>query len=165
MNQNLDALRSEILEYLEAKKLAAYHGILTDMPNESPVLWDIDKSPDFRTFVDCGVQAGVKLMIFNWRNLQGTMIEDALEQLEEADFSREEQRSIQRRLKELKAYEGFTCSLELMFDFEARLYLYARFADWYEDLLDILQQVEDATAPEFDDDEPDDEEPGYFSRN
>ncbi len=164
MNQNLDALKDEIREYLVTKKVAIFQGILTDMPNERPALWDVDKFPDYRGFVDCAIQAGAKLMVFNWRSLLGEMIDEALDRLEEAELSREEQRSLQRRLKELRPYAGFTCSVDLMFEYQDRLYVYTLFTDWYQDLLGIVDQIEEATPTDFDDEE-DEGEMGYFSRN
>jgi len=37
----------------------------------------------------------------------------------------------------LRAYEGFTCALELSFDLQARVYLFNLRAEWYEEYLDL----------------------------
>jgi hypothetical protein len=66
----------------------------------------------------------------------------------------------------LQAYEGFTCSLELSFALEGRLYLFELRTDWYDSMRDILNELEVAADP-FSDEEEEEEGPigGYFSNN
>ena len=47
-----------------------------------------------------------------------------MEELEGCDFTREERRDPESRLADLRVYEGVTCSIELAFDYQSRLYVY-----------------------------------------
>ena len=64
----------------------------------------------------------------------------------------------------MRAYDGFTCAIELSFDFEGRAYIFDLRTEWYEEFNDMLDDIE-AAIP--DEDEDDDEGPigGYFSKN
>jgi hypothetical protein len=108
--------------------------------------------------------AGAKIIILNQREFSSDIIDDALEQLEVSDLPVDDQRTIERRLKEMRVYEGFTCSLELSFDYEGRIFLFDLQTDWYEDFSTL---IEDLDFFDTDEEEDDDEGPisGYFSKN
>ena len=61
-------------------------------------------------------------------------------------------------------YEGVTCSLELAFSYETRLYVYGLQPDWYEDFMALEDEI---VALISGDDGMDEEEPlgGYYSKN
>src|SRR5262245_18843105 len=113
MKPNLDTLKKEVPDFLESKGLAVFQGFVNELHEQKLVFWDIENGSDYRAFVECAVRAGVKLMVFNYRNFQREMVDDALERLEECDLPREEQRAMERRLKELRPFDGFTCAVEL----------------------------------------------------
>jgi len=78
-------------------------------------------------------------------------------------LTREEKRDYESRLREMRIFEGVTCSLELAFDYNSRLYVYEVQPDWYDDFL----SVEDEIVSRMSDDDMDegDSLPGYFSKN
>jgi hypothetical protein len=160
---DLESLRAEIQSYLQELGLAVFHGYprLADSPTQ--VYWNTDIRPDFREFVEAGRRAGVKLIVFAYEAFSLDEIDEALEQLESSKFGREEKHAFETRLRELQAYEGFTCSLELSFDLETRIYCYERRTEWYQSLRDILADLDAAAEQEEDLDEG--PMPGYFSRN
>ncbi|MBL8211349.1 MAG: hypothetical protein JNK87_11585 [Bryobacterales bacterium] len=167
MNQNLDTLKREIPEHLHGKGLAVFRGFVNELHEQKLVFWDVEREGDYRLFVQCALDAGVKLVIFNHRDFERPMVEEALERLEECDMPREEQRAIERRLKELRAFDGFTCAVELVFERENRFYVFDLRTEWYEELLDLLDTI-DGAAPidDLGEEEEDDESMGgYFSRN
>ena len=162
MRQALDALKTEIEKFLAAEIFVVFHGY-SRLSSEVPVVhWDCDRHPDFRCFLQTASAAGVRMVVFHHREFSAEYIEDALERLEASEVAAEEHRGFERRIKDLKAYEGFTCAIELSFDHQSRVYAYNLRTDWYEDLLDILDEID-----AFQGDEDEDEEPmgGYFSRN
>jgi hypothetical protein len=167
MKPNLDTLKTEIPEYLHSKGLAVFQGFVNELHEQKLVFWDVDHEPDYRVFVECAVRAAVQLVVFNYRKFQREMVDDALERLEEADLPREEQRAMDRRLKELRAFDGFTCSIELAFEIQGRFYVYDQRTEWYEELLDLMDQIDSATTlGDLEDDEEDEDMGGgYFSRN
>ena len=165
MKPNLDTLKSEIEEHLGAEGLAVFHGYSRLTDSVPLVLWDSEKYPDYKLFVKSAVAAGAKMLILNQRHLNSDTLDDALDQLAVSDLPTEEQRNIERRLKELRAYDGFTCSLEISFDHQGRVYMFDMQTDWYEELNNLLEDLEFLDSG---DDEDDADEPpigNYFSKN
>ena len=163
MSLNLDELRTEILTHLESQGFVVFHGYSRLADTDSFVAWDVDRKPDYRGFLETAKNAGVKLIVYHWREFSRAHLDEAAERLEGCDISVEEQRGLEKRLRELRAYEGFTCALELSFEFEARVYLFNLRAEWYEEYLDLLEEM-DAALPD-EEDEEDDSIGGYYSRN
>lgn len=163
MKPNLDTLKKEMQAHLATLNIAVFRGIVADLHRQGLVLWDVRREPDFRKFVECGRELGVRMMLLSHGELDPAMIEDAVEKLGETDMPRDEQRSIERRLKELKPFAGFTCSVELSFEYQNRFYLFDLRTEWYEELLELMDQIDlSVTDGEMDDEEDDSM---YFSRN
>jgi hypothetical protein len=163
MNLNLDTLRTEILEYLEAEGFVIFQGYSRLAETDSFVAWDVDRLPDFKTFLSAAKNAGVRLIVFHYRQFSSAHLEDGTERLEESELGVEERRSAERRLRELSEYEGFTCAIELSFDYQGRVYLFSVRSDWYDEYLDLLEDL-DASLPDEDGHE-DDSMGGYYSKN
>ena len=163
MSLNLDELRIEVVKHLESQEFVVFHGYSRLADTDSFVAWDVDRKPDYREFLETAKNAGVKLIVYHWREFSKAHVDEAAERLEGCDISVEERRSLEKRLRELRPYEGFTCALELSFEFEARVYLFNLRADWYEEYLDLLEEI-DSSMPD-DEDEDDDSIGGYYSRN
>ena len=85
-------------------------------------------------------------------------------QLDDCELSREEKREYESRLRDLRTFEGVTCTLELAFDYQARLYVYEVQPDWYEEFLSIDEEIA-ARAAGIDGSDGDDSLDGYFSKN
>ena len=85
------------------------------------------------------------------------------EQIEEGEFTREEQREYQARIRKLRVHKGATCSLELAFDFNSRLYVYDVQPDWYDEFCDLDEEIVARTADSDADD--DDSLGGFYSKN
>jgi len=164
MALNLDALKDEILAYLETQGFIVFHG-LTRLPDELPcVYWNTYDRPDYRAFLETARAAGVKLIVFHARSFHAEAVDSALARLEECEMSREEKRSLERRLRQFRDYEGFTCAVELSFDYQARVYFFNLEAEWYGDYLELTDQIE-AAMPEEEREDEGDSMGGYFSRN
>jgi len=160
---NLDTLKREILESLESSGFAIFRGCPGGLEGIPLVLWDIEHHPDYQMFLDTARKTGARLIIFACREFETSDIDDLLEQLEECGLPRDEQREYERRLKELRIFEGVTCSLELAFDCDSRLYVYEVQPDWYEDFLNLEEEI---TSQSSDDDlDTRDSLGGYFSKN
>ncbi|MGA2326530.1 MAG: hypothetical protein ABSH05_09615 [Bryobacteraceae bacterium] len=163
MSLNLDELRTEILKHLESQGFVVFHGYSRLADTDSFVAWDVERKPDYQGFLETAKNAGVRLIVYHWREFSRAHMDEAAERLEDCDVSVEEQRGMEKRLRELSAYEGFTCALELSFDLESRVYLFNLRAEWYEEYLDLLEEI-DAALPD-EEDEEDDSIGGYYSRN
>ncbi|HML18194.1 MAG TPA: hypothetical protein VK419_14290 [Bryobacteraceae bacterium] len=161
MKSNLASLRSEIEEYLRSHDVAIFHSAHHLDPRSSAAHWDTAGFPDFRSFLATAESAGVRLVALFAQEFREETIDDAAEMLEESDLARDDRRIIDQRLRELRAYAGLICEIELSFDLGSRAYIFDLRTDWYEEFSDILNQIEDV-------DEEEDEEPlggPYFSKN
>jgi hypothetical protein len=95
------------------------------------------------------------------REFSSSAVDEALETLGESDMSREERRPIETRLKELRAYEGFICQIELSFSDQQRTYIFDQPTDWYEEMEQLVDEIENSFSL------PADDAPlgGYYSNN
>jgi len=156
---NLDTLRSEIQDYVETRGMALFQGFsrAEDIP---AVYWDVNAHPDFRDFVNVAEKAGARLITMFANEFSSDVVEDAEQRLE--SLPREERRELESRLRKIRGYTGFICQIELSFDLAPRVYVFDLHTDWYEDLNDILDQIEEAES------EDEDDTPlggSYFSKN
>lgn len=163
MARDLESLRAEIDACLEDSGVAVFYGFHRMPDSLLQVSWDSARRPNFRDFLAAGQKAGVKLFVFHHQSFSLDQVDEALDQLEETDFTREEKRSFETRLRQLQAYEGFTCSLELSFSLDGRVYLWEAHTDWYETLNEIIAELDAALVEE--EDESDGSMGGYFSKN
>ena len=163
MDLNLDTLKREILEYLDSREFAVFRSSPGGLEGIPMVLWDADKHPDYQMFLEVARKSGIKLIMFASREFDAEDLDDLVEQLEACGLTREEHRDYELRLRELRAYEGVTCSLELAFDHNSRLYVYEVQPDWYEEYLGVEEDI--MTRLTEGDTDPDDSLGGYFSKN
>lgn len=164
MKQDLDALKAEILEYLESQDFAVFHGLPRLTENLPAVYWDVNRYPDFRMFLAVARQAEVRLITFHHREFSSGAVDDALDSLEDSDLAAEDRVRLEHRLQDMQAYNGFTCVIELSFDCQGRAYVYDLHTGWYVDFLDTVDEIE-SYIPEEDEEQDEDAIGGYFSRN
>jgi hypothetical protein len=162
MPLDLESLRAEIQTYLEASDIPVFFGYNRTIDTMTQIAWDVESHPDFREFIATGRKAGAKLIVFTYLAFSLDQIDEALEQLEATDLTREEKRNFETRLRQLQAYEGFTCSVELSFALDAQVYVFELHTDWYKSMNDILAELDMATEEDSGDDDP---LGGYFSKN
>jgi hypothetical protein len=161
---NLDTLKREMLDFLDATGFAVFRSSPGSLEGMPMVLWDIEHYPDYRMFLEVAQKAGIKLMLFGSREFEPSDIDDLVEHLDECDLTREEHREFEKRLRDFRIYEGVTCSLELAFDHGQRLHVYEVQPDWFEEYLSIEDELMMRTAG---DEDPDDDDSlgGYYSKN
>jgi hypothetical protein len=165
MKQNLDLLKTEIQEHLERNGMVTFFGASRSLTPYPTVMWDTAAHPDYRQFVKAAQAAGAQVIVLHASEFEADQVESSLEDLEFADMDPEESRRFEKRLREMRAYDGFTCSVELSFDAGWRCYVFELRTEWYDEYLDLLSEL-DMAIPDGDEDE-DDEGPvgGYFSKN
>lgn len=161
MEKNLERLASDIEKFLHAESFIVYHCMSRMNESRQIVFWDQERQPDVQRFLECAQQVGVRLVHFHERSFDAGQREMALEILEEADMTREERRDMERRIQAMSKYEGKLCAVELSFDFEGRIYMYAVETDWFAEWESILDELE-AAGPEVEDDES---YGGFYSNN
>jgi len=161
---NLDTLKREILEYLDTAGLAVFHGTPGGLEGMPMIIWDADRHPDYQMFLDVARQCGTKLVVFAVAEFDADEIDELVSQLEECELSRDERRDYEARLRPARAFGGVTCSLELAFDYHNRMYVYEMRPDWYDEFLEVEDEIMALRAGE-DDLNPNDSLGGYFSNN
>lgn len=163
MRPNLDSLKIEIQEFLESEGLATFFGHSRSMDSLQLVYWNCELHPDYKEFIKAAKAAGAQLIVYTPTELTSDVVDDALERLESLEMPRDEYRKLERRLKEMRSYEGFTCQIELSFELATRVYVFDLRTEWYEELTDLVDDLE-ILGGELSDE---DEEPlgGYFSKN
>jgi len=161
---NLDTLKREILDYLESSGFAVFQSSPGGLEGMPMVLWDVQKHPDYQMFLDVARRSGTTLVIFAAREFDAAELDELVDQMEDCDLSREEQREYESRLRELRVHEGVTCTLELAFDYNSRLYVYEVQPDWYEEFLSLEEEITSRFADENGGDSGE-SLGGYFSKN
>ncbi|MBM3784695.1 MAG: hypothetical protein FJW30_10070 [Acidobacteria bacterium] len=171
---DLEKLKKEIREYLEKRGVAVFHG-LSRLPGEQQVvIWDFELHPDFKEFVTCASALGIKVMHMHERILTQDSWDDIETSLETFELPATAHTDLSRRLKALAPYIGFLAGIELTFDFESRLYIFEARAEFFNEFLELDDEVSLYEVPDFMKDAPmgdedDDDEPrrptGFFSRN
>jgi len=162
MKQNLDGLKTEIGQELLEAGIAVFYRHARALDSTPVVFWDCQQHPDYREFLQTAKTAGVKLIVFHQREFRAEQVEDATEQLAEADLPREDYKDFERRLKQARAYEGFVCEIELLFVHEGTTFVFDLCTDWFRDFTEVLEEIDVLTGME---DEEDDSIGGYFSKN
>jgi hypothetical protein len=138
---NLETLKNEILGYLESSDFAIFRSHAGGLEGLPVISWDTERCPDYRAFLDTARKAGEKLILFASRELAEDELDEAMEELQETGFAREERRELETRLAKAKRHIGATCSLELAFGHNSHLYVYEARPEWYEDFLDACDEI------------------------
>jgi hypothetical protein len=162
---NLDTLKREILEYLETAGFAVFRSSPGGLEGLPMVLWDVEHFPDYQAFLDVARKAGTALVMFAAAEFESTDLDELTDQLEDCELPREERREYDSRIRELRSYEGVTCTIELAFDHNSRLYVYEVQPDWYEEFLNLEEEINSRFADESDIEHGGDSLGGYFSKN
>jgi hypothetical protein len=164
MNLNLDTVKAEAEEYLNQNGFLVFRGFSRGLDDVPEVDWDTVHYPDFRMFLDVAKKLNVKLVVMHHREFDSEIVDAAIDQLSTAGFEFEEQTQIETRLRELSMYDGFTCQLELSYDYEGILYLFELRTPWYTELTHLLDDI-DSVGDDDDDEEDEESYGGYYSRN
>ena len=165
MDLNLDVLKREIEEYLEASGFAIFYSSPGGLEGLPMVLWDVDRQPDYRVFLEAARKAGTVLIIEAARQFETSDVDELLEQLEACDLTRDEQRDYERRLKDMYVFDGVTCALELAFDLNSRFYVFEAQTDWYDEFVSIEDEVISRLSEDDEDSGQDESLGGFFSKN
>jgi hypothetical protein len=163
MRLNLESLRADIQNHLESRGMAVFHGWPRGSEQTAAVYWNTESHPDYEAFLAAAETAGVRLVTLYANEFSEEAIEDALARLDESALPREQRRDIESRLREIRGYAGFICQVELSFDLAQRVYVFDLRTEWFDELNEMLDRIEEG----FSEEEDEDEEPlgGYFSKN
>lgn len=163
MKQNLDTLKTEITNALRDSGFVVFHGLsrVTDAPE---VEWDTRGYPDYRRFLEVAKELGIRLIVLHHNEFDAAVLDRAIAELEDTEIEYEEQRRYEKRLNDLKIYDGFTYTVELSFDHDGLTYFFGLHTEWFDEVNALLSELDlDALGEDMDgDDEP---YGGYYSKN
>ncbi|MCP5116254.1 MAG: hypothetical protein GY953_35955 [bacterium] len=165
MTSDLDTLKTQIQNHLDSEEFVVFHGFSRMTESLPPVFWDTLRYPDFQQFLMAPKELGVKMISFHHRELEPNFVDDALADLETVDMPAAQSRKLSQRLRDLKLWEGFTSVVELSFSHEGQVYIFSRRADWYEEIMEIADEIDDYLSVEEEGEDQTDAMGGYFSRN
>lgn len=145
--KNLDHQLQEIQAHLEAQGFVVFRSYPRAM-NVHPdaIFWDSERFPDYRDFTAAAQAVGARMVTLYGREFLPDMVDEALVELEESSMDREDRRTMERRLNEFRAYEGFICQIEISFSHENRTYVFDQPTDWFEDMNQLLDEIEEHYA-------------------
>jgi hypothetical protein len=166
---DLDSLREEVFKYLATEGFAVFRSQAGGLEGLPMIFWDTEAHPEFRDFLAVAKELGARVIIYAHREFQAEEIDEAKEQIEDCDLVLEERRSIERSLSDLRAFGGLTCTLELAFDHQGRLYVFELTTDWFQTFANLSDLLMAASSADTEEDDEDDESGGafggYYSKN
>jgi hypothetical protein len=110
-------------------------------------------------------KVGEKLIIFASRELAEDEIDEAVEQLEEVELTREERRDLESRVRAARQHVGSVCTLEIAFNCHSHLYVYEARPDWYDEFLDACEELSAELTVGESEDPGDGAIGGFYSNN
>lgn len=132
----------------------------------SLICWDCERFPDYRMFLETAQKMSVQLILLATREFEQSEIDEEIEELDACDMPREERRALDTRLAKYKKHTGQTCSLELAFDHNSRMYVYEVHPDWYDEFVELSDEIaETVDMGESGDDEGEGGMGGFYSNN
>ena len=166
MTDNLDSLKQELLDYIAGEEFAIFKGQTGGNEGFPKIYWDTEHYPEYQGYLNVAKTAGVNVIIFAHREFDASEIDDALEQIKDCEFGRDERRSIESNLADLRAFVGSTCTIEMAFGYQGHMYVYELTTEWFQTFMDISDLLVAASSANGDDeDESDGSFGGYYSKN
>lgn len=165
MNLNLDSLKTEIADYLPKNGFVVFFGFSRSFDEIPEVEWDSVHYPNYTEFLEVARHLGVKMIVLHHREFSSSIIDRALDELPSTGFEYQEQRQYEQRLRELAIYDGFTCLIEMSFEYQGSLYIFELRTEWYNQLNTLLEEMDLASGDDDDDDDSEGPLGGYYSKN
>jgi hypothetical protein len=165
MHPDLDTLKNELPPYLESRGIVTFHGESRLEEDGGTIMWDVERRPDFREFVECSQRLGIKVIVVHTREFEQQNIDDVSEELADCEMPAPERRDLERRLKKLQPYTGFTSQIEISFDYEGKVYMYEARSEFMNELLVIVNDIDLWMPAQVEGEEEDPLAGGFYSRN
>jgi hypothetical protein len=167
VTDNLDSLKQELLDYIAAEEFGLFKGQTGGIEGFPKIYWDTERYPEYQAYLNVAKIAGVSVIIFAHREFEAAEIDDALEQIQDCELGRDEQRSIESNLADLRPFVGSTCVIEMAFSYQGHIYVYDLTTEWFQSFMDISDLLIAASSANGDDgeDESDTSFGGYYSKN
>jgi hypothetical protein len=160
---NLDSLRSEIETHLQKNGFILFRGAHRETDSILEIRWDTIRYPNYKDFLDAAKALDIKLIVLHHEEFTAEILEHVIEDLPSSGMDYEDQRTLENRLRELTMYDGFTCEIQISFDYNQSTYMFDLRTDWFREISDLMDQL-DVAGGESDEDD-DETLGGYYSKN
>ena len=166
MTTDLGALLPAVEASAKELGLVLFYGLSRIASPATFVEWDSDRHSDYREFLNTAIVCGVKMICIHDYKFEAEELEEAFQTVKEAELSTQERRALDKQLNALRMYVGFTCGLELAFDYRDQVYFFHLRTPWRTEFIDAINELDESI---FDSEMGDPDEPmggsGFFSRN
>src|SRR5579859_7429395 len=109
MDLNLDALKDEILRFLDASEFAVFRGHPGALDEIPAISWDSESFPDYRMFLDTAHRSGEKIVVFITATFEEEDIADVEADVALSGLDHEHARALEQRLQRFRVHMGKTC--------------------------------------------------------
>lgn len=147
MSENLDLLKKEIEDYLQEGGFVIFHGEPQLVNGDNAIYWQTERHPDYKQFLSAAKALGLKLIVVQSKDFSEAELQAVVDELAESEIPRDERRTYESQLEDMRLYVGLTCSLELSFSYEGRSYVFWRETDWYDEFNQIAEMIELSETP------------------
>ena len=166
MTNDLGSLIPEIEAAAKEKGLVLFHCRSRIEDDLTFIAWDTARRTDHREFLDAAAACGVKLICIHTYQFTSDELDDAVETLKESDLPATGRRVLEKQINSLRVYLGFTCGLELAFDYEGNVYFFHLRTPWRIEFMKLANEIDGFLFEDADDDANESlGGGGYFSRN
>ncbi len=165
MTNDLGSIVPEVETAVKELGLVLFHGKSRIASDLIFIEWDSERRPDYREFLAVANSCGVKLVCLHDYKFEAQELEEALAAVKDGDLSTQERRGIEKQLNALQMYVGFTCGLELSFDYQDNVYYFHLRTPWRTEFIQIMTTLDEQL---FDTELDERDEPmggSFFSRN
>lgn len=139
---------NQIVGYARSLGFNIFYGYV-ETPFNITVRWDRGKG-DLKDFLKVARTEGVKSLLIDWMDLDDDMIDENKLETDEIQNPDERER-VTKRNEALESYRksvGKTATISVSWLRDGIRYAYAEASDWWPDLRDILDEVDEETEEE-----------------
>lgn len=133
----------QVVGYVKSLGFNVFYGYI-EYPFNISVRWDKGKG-DLKDFLRVAKAEGVRLMVIDWLDLDDEMIDTR--KLETDGIQNPDERGrIARRNESLESYRknvGKTATISVSWVKDAVRYLYTEAADWWHDMREIIDEIDE----------------------
>ena len=152
MKDPLAATIDQIREQAKSLNLTVFY---SSVPNDErrTIHWNDDHGGDWKSFLECARNAGIKLVYLHWEIFEQSELDDALgADTENEESQDEEDEALIAQIEQFQDRVGLTACLEIAFINDGISHIFYESADWlskFEELIaDDSEEIEDFDVKE-----------------
>jgi len=154
--ENLLSLKDDMVAFIEGhglRRLPAF--VSEDIP---AILWESHGNPEaWKDFVEMATHVGALFITFSEISLDGTLLDDLIEEASEIDLPDEETSAL-AEIRWLRSFAGRLGYIQLGFVYQGIAFLHESTTEWYERYQALVESLHSLEEIMDDDSSPDDED-------